>query len=56
MDVKFIDTTDWQEMTWVSSGGTREKRILQDENDLLSPENGSDIRQRELAGTGINGR
>lgn len=35
MDVKFIDTTDWQEMIWVSSGGTREKRILQDENDLL---------------------
>lgn len=34
MDVKFIDTSDWQILRWLSSGGTREKRILQDTNDL----------------------
>ncbi len=33
MDVKFIDTSDWQILRWLSSGGTREKRILQDNND-----------------------
>ncbi|MGJ1321962.1 hypothetical protein ACR780_04685 [Sphingobacterium faecium] len=35
MDVKFIDTTGWQETYWLNSGGTREKHILQDENDDL---------------------
>lgn len=35
MDVKFIDTTDWQETFWLNSGGTREKHILQDKNDDL---------------------
>lgn len=33
MDVKFIDTSEWQILRWLSSGGTREKRILQDAND-----------------------
>lgn len=33
MDVKFVDTTEWQETFWLQSGGTREKRILQDHND-----------------------
>lgn len=35
MDVKFIDTSSWQETFWFQSGGTREKHILQDENDDL---------------------
>ena len=35
MNVKFIDTTGWQETYWLNSGGTREKHILQDENDDL---------------------
>lgn len=29
-DVKFIDASDWSELPWFSSGGTRAKRILQD--------------------------
>ncbi|MBL1410410.1 HipA domain-containing protein [Sphingobacterium faecale] len=35
MDVKFIDASSWQETFWFQSGGTREKHILQDENDDL---------------------
>lgn len=33
--VIFYDTSDWQETPWLSSGGTREKRILQDSEDNL---------------------
>lgn len=29
IDIKFIDTSDWQELQWYSSGGTRKKMILQ---------------------------
>jgi hypothetical protein len=29
IDVKFIDVSDWQELTWLNSGGTRAKKILQ---------------------------
>lgn len=35
MDVRFIDTTQWQETFWLNSGGTREKRILLDNQDNL---------------------
>lgn len=28
-DIQFIDTSDWQELSWYSSGGTRAKKILQ---------------------------
>lgn len=31
-DIKFIDTSDWQVQFWLSSGGTRAKKILQDTN------------------------
>jgi hypothetical protein len=31
-DVKFIDATGWSELTWYNSGGTRAKRILQDDS------------------------
>lgn len=31
-DIKFIDTSDWQVQFWLSSGGTRAKKILQDPN------------------------
>ena len=31
-DVKFLDTSDWQILRGLSSGGTREKRVLQDDN------------------------
>lgn len=30
IDIKFIDTTEWQELFWYNSGGTRAKKILQD--------------------------
>lgn len=30
IDIKFIDTTNWQELTWYNSGGTRAKKVLQD--------------------------
>jgi len=33
MDLQFIDTTQWQETPWLHSGGTREKRILLDNDD-----------------------
>lgn len=29
IDIKFIDASDWQELSWYSSGGTRAKKILQ---------------------------
>src|SRR5690606_1189048 len=31
-DVKFIYTSDWQILRGLSSGGTREKRVLQDDS------------------------
>jgi hypothetical protein len=31
-EVSFIDASDWSEMPWFNSGGTRAKRILQDTN------------------------
>jgi hypothetical protein len=34
MIVKIYDVTDWQELTWLNSGGTRAKRILQSEDGL----------------------
>ncbi len=33
IDIKFIDTTNWQELTWYNSGGTRAKKVLQDPYD-----------------------
>lgn len=30
IDIKFIDTTNWHELTWYNSGGTRAKKVLQD--------------------------
>lgn len=33
MDVKVYNATDWQELNWLNSGGTRAKQILQCEND-----------------------
>lgn len=30
IDIQFIDATDWQELFWYNSGGTRAKKILQD--------------------------
>lgn len=30
IDIKFIDASDWQVQFWLSSGGTRAKKILQD--------------------------
>lgn len=32
IDIKFIDSSNWQELTWYNSGGTRAKKILQDPN------------------------
>ena len=32
VDIKFIDATEWQELTWYNSGGTRAKKVLQDAN------------------------
>ena len=32
VDIKFIDASEWQEQFWLSSGGTRAKKILQDPN------------------------
>ena len=29
IDIKFIDTSDWQELHWYNSGGTRAKKVLQ---------------------------
>ncbi len=29
IDIKFFDASDWQELSWYSSGGTRAKKILQ---------------------------
>jgi hypothetical protein len=31
-DVKFIDASNWDEQTWLSSGGSRAKKILKDES------------------------
>lgn len=30
IDIKFIDASNWQELTWYNSGGTRAKKVLQD--------------------------
>ncbi len=30
INIKFIDASDWQELTWYNSGGTRAKKVLQD--------------------------
>ncbi len=30
IDIQFIDASDWLELTWYNSGGTRAKKILQD--------------------------
>ena len=30
IDIKFIDATNWQELFWYNSGGTRAKSVLQD--------------------------
>ncbi len=32
IDIKFIDASNWQELTWYNSGGTRAKKVLQDPN------------------------
>ena len=29
-EIKFIDASNWQELTWLNSGGTRNKKVLQD--------------------------
>ncbi len=31
-DVRFIDATDWIELSWLNTGGTRAKRVLFDPN------------------------
>ena len=30
LDIKFIDASPWQELSWLNSGGTRSKKVLQD--------------------------
>ncbi|MDI1233107.1 MAG: hypothetical protein PSX81_02365 [bacterium] len=30
IDIKFIDASNWQELSWFNSGGTRAKKVLQD--------------------------
>lgn len=30
IDIKFIDASGWQELSWYNSGGTRAKKVLQD--------------------------
>ena len=30
IEIKFIDATNWQELFWYNSGGTRAKSVLQD--------------------------
>ncbi len=30
IDIKFIDASEWQELSWYNSGGTRAKKVLQD--------------------------
>lgn len=32
IDIQFIDASDWQELAWYNSGGTRAKKVLQDHN------------------------
>jgi hypothetical protein len=32
IDIKFIDASKWQELSWYNSGGTRAKKVLQDNN------------------------
>jgi hypothetical protein len=32
IDIKFINASNWQELTWYNSGGTRAKKVLQDAN------------------------